>query len=92
MGAKAAVNEASALSAVRAKSPTPARLKRPWAQTRQQTPTRPQRAAAQPTTVNAANAARVTATAVTAANALVKHALMLQLIKPLVMAPPNPAA
>ncbi len=90
--AKAAVNEVSVLSAARAKSTKPARLKWPWVASRQQTPTPQQRAVAPPKTVNAANAARVTAMAVTAANALVKHALMLQLIKPLVMAPPNPAA
>jgi hypothetical protein len=77
-GAKAAVNE---VSAVRAKSPIPHRLKRPWAQTRQQRPTRPQRSVDQPKTVNAVNVAHVTATAVTAASALVKHVRTLQASK-----------
>jgi hypothetical protein len=47
---------------------------------------------AQPKTVNAANAARVTATAVTAANVRVKHARTQQLIKPQAMTPPNQPA
>ena len=69
--AKAAVKEASALSAARAKSTKPTLLKRLWVASRQQTPTPQQRALVQPKTVNAANAARVTATAVTAANAVI---------------------
>jgi hypothetical protein len=91
-GVKAAVNEASGLSAVRAKSTMPARLKRPWAATRQRTPTPHQRPLAQLKTVNAANAARVTVTAVTAANVRVKHARTQPLIKPLVMTPPSQPA
>lgn len=90
--AKAAVNEASALSAARAKSTKPARLKRLWAASRLQTPTPQQRAMVQPKTVNAANAARVTATAVTAANARVKHARTQQLIRPQAMTPPSQPA
>lgn len=87
--AKAAVNEASA---ARAKSTKPARLKRLWAASKQQTPMPQQRALAQPKTVSAANAARVTATAVTAANARVKHARTQQLIKAQAMTPPSQPA
>lgn len=90
--AKAAVNEASALSAARAKSTKPALLKRLWAASKQQTPTPQQRAQAQLKTVNAANAAHVTATAVTAANARVIHARTQQLIKPQAMTPPSQLA
>ena len=72
--AKAAVNEVSALSAAQVKSTKPAHLNRPWVANRQQTPAPQQWAVVQPKTANAANAVHVTATAVTAANARVRHA------------------
>ena len=90
MEAKAAVNEASALNAALAKSPIPARLVRPWPQKRQLAPMTLR--AVHLKTANAANADRVTATAVTAANVLSKHVQTLQPTKPLVMTPPNQAA
>ena len=80
---KADVNVASALSAARAMPPIPALLNQLWQLTGQRTATPQPRAPAQPKTMSAANAARVTATAVTAANALAKDARIRQVNKPL---------
>jgi hypothetical protein len=89
---KADVTVASVLSAAQAMPQMPARLNQLWQQTRLQTATPQPKAPAQPKTVSAANAARVTATAVTAANALAKRVRTPQANKPLVKTPPSPAA
>ena len=89
---KAAVNVASALSVAQATPPMPTLLNQLWQQTRHQTATPQLRAPTQPKTVSAANAARVTATAVTVANALAKHVRTHQVSKPMVKTLPSPAA
>jgi hypothetical protein len=68
------------------------RPKRHWAQIRTLTPTPQSKAPALPKTLSAANAARVTATAVTAANALAKHVRTQQASKHPLKTPPSPAA
>jgi hypothetical protein len=87
---KDAVNVANALSAAQAMPPMAKRLKRHWAQIKTLTPMRQTMVPAQLRTMSAVNAARATATAVTAANVLAKHVRTLQTIKPLAMTPPSP--
>jgi monoamine oxidase len=89
---KAAANVASGLSAARATPPMPTQLSQLWAQTRRPTATPQPKAPAQPKTVSAANADRVTDTAVTAANALAKRVRTRQANKPLATTQPSPAA
>lgn len=89
---KAAVNVANALSAAQAMPPMAKRPKRHWAQIKTLKPMWQTMVPAHPKTVSAVNAARATAMAVTAANALVKHVRTLQMIKPLAMTQSSPTA
>jgi hypothetical protein len=88
----AAVNVANALIAAQAMPPMAKRPKRHWALIKTLTPMRQTMALHPLKTMSAVNAARVTATAVTAANALAKHVRTLQTVKPLAMTPPSPTA
>lgn len=87
--AKVDVNVANARSAAPAKPPMPTQANPHWEQNCQQTPALAPKAPARPKTVNAANAARVTAMAVTAANVLAKLGRTLPSIQPPAMTAPK---